>query len=72
MEKSAIYEKISSITSTQIKHIIRIELNSTKAQLEEALKFVPSSAIVSMVIDDSISGGDAYGEIVFTEEYNLY
>ena len=72
MEKAVEYEKISADITMYIKHIIRIELNSTKAQLEEAFKFVPSSAIVSMVIDDTISGGDAYGEIVFTEEYNLY
>ena len=69
MKNSVEYEKIS-YTTTYIKHIIRIGLNSTKAQLEETLKLVPSSAIVSMVVDDSISGEDAYGEIVFTEENN--
>lgn len=62
----ATYEKNIESKVIQIRHTIRIKLNSNRRNIEDALKNVPYNAIVSMIIDDTDLGD--YGEIHFLEE----
>lgn len=67
MKTFASYEKSIESTVTIIKHTIRILLNSDRAAIENALKNVPYTAKVSMIVGDDTEQ-ENYGEIVFTDE----
>jgi len=66
MNPFASYEKSVESTVTKITHTVRILLNSDRRALEQALKNVPYTAKVSMIVDDTEN--EKYGEIVFVEE----
>jgi len=74
MKHFASYEKNIESTVVNIKHTVRILLNSNRRNIEDALKNVPYNANVVLIIGDpSIFSGDdegteSYGEIVFNEE----
>ena len=65
MENFATYEKSIESSVTTIKHTVRILLNSDREAIENALKNVPYSAKVSMIVDDTDL--ENYGEIVFED-----
>ena len=66
MKNFASYEKSIESTVTTVKHTVRILLNSNRSAIEEALKNVPYTAKISMIVDDTEL--ENYGEIIFTEE----
>ena len=66
MENFASYEKEIDSVVTRIKHTVRILINSNREAIEEALKNVPYTAKVYMVIDDTEL--ENCGEIVFFED----
>ena len=66
MKNFASYEKSVEATVTTVKHTVRILLNSDRSAIENALRNVPYTAKISMIVDDTEI--ENYGEIVFIEE----
>ena len=68
MKKSVEYEKVYSKNTMPDKHILRVKLNSTKTELQKMLKLIPTSSTIFAINDDTETGNDGRGEIIFIEE----
>ena len=69
MKHFASYEKNIESTVVNIKHTVRILLNSNRRNIEDALKHVPYNAKVVMIIGDD-EDTESQGEIIFNEQTN--